>query len=81
MSSCIIIERTVNEILSIRKMYKIRPKYIYLQIWFCLGENNMQSPYTGTLLSSNLYPCHSDHYSDLSSYKYLSLGCLAKNVT
>ena len=81
MLSCIIIERTVNEILSIRKVYRIRPKDIYLQIWFCLGENNMQSPYTGTLLSSNLYSCNSGHHSDLSSYKYLSLGYLAKNVT
>ena len=28
---------------------------------FVLGENNIRTPYTGTLLSSSLYVCYFDH--------------------
>ena len=42
---------------------------IYLfKFGFRLGKNNMRAPYTGTLLSSNLYLCHSGHHRVLSSH-------------
>ena len=40
-----------------------------------------QALYTETLLSSNLYLCHSGYHRDLWSHKYLLAECRAKNLT
>ena len=48
---------------------------------FRVGENNMQTLYIGTLLSSNLYSCYSCYHRNLSSHKYLLVGYRTKNVT
>ena len=53
----------------------------FFRFGFRLGENNMRSSYTGTLLSSNVYSYNSGHHRVLLSHKYLLAECRANNAT